>query len=168
MPDTVILDRLTWTEVESALDEGTDTVVCAVGSIEGHGPHLPLLMDTLAPDVAREIDATVHPLADRSTLMELMNEGLAAAGVDSHEPVIHAGAAETAIVLAVAEGLVRTDQLEPGREGPVSTARPFSEGFRAITDNGVLGDPRHATADAGEAILDRITAAYVERIEAER
>ena len=97
-----------------------------------------------------------------------MNEGLAAAGVDSHEPVIHAGAAETAIVLAVAEGLVRTDQLEPGREGPVSTARPFSEGFRAITDNGVLGDPRHATADAGEAILDRITAAYVERIEAER
>lgn len=125
-------------------------------------------VNTVAPEVAREIDATVHPLADRSTLMELMNEGLAAAGVDSHEPVIHAGAAETAIVLAVAEGLVRTDHLEPGREGPVSTARLFSEGFRAITDNGVLGDPRHATADAGEAILDRITAAYVERIEAER
>ena len=74
----------------------------------------------------------------------------------------------TAIVLAVAEGLIRTDQLEPGREGPVSTARLFSEGFRAITDNGVLGDPQHATAEAGEAILDRITAAYVERIEAER
>jgi len=33
MPDTVILDQLTWTEVESALDEGTDTVVCAVGRV---------------------------------------------------------------------------------------------------------------------------------------
>ena len=95
--------------------------------------------------------------------MDLMNEGLAAAGVDSHEPVIHAGAAETAIVLAVAEGLVRTDHLEPGREGAVSTARLFSEGFRAITDNGVLGDLRHATTEVGEAILDRIDCAAVKK-----
>jgi creatinine amidohydrolase len=44
----------------------------------------------------------------------------------------------------------------------------LSDGFRAITENGVLGDPREATAEAGEAILDTITSAYVDRIEAGR
>jgi creatinine amidohydrolase len=44
----------------------------------------------------------------------------------------------------------------------------LSEGFDAITESGVLGDPREATPEAGEAILERMTTAYAERIEAER
>lgn len=246
-PDTVLLEELTWPEVERAIETGTDTAVVAVGSVEQHGPHLPLIMDTLAgdevarrvaaglgdavaaptirpgcsghhmdfggtitippevlmdtirgycrsldehgfehlvlvpthggnfapvntvaPEIAREVDASVIALADIDELMELMNEGLAAAGVDYQEPVIHAGAAETAIVLAVAEGLVRTDELAVGHEGEVSVARLLSEGFQAITETGVLGDPRAATAEAGEEILSRLTDAYVDRIEAER
>jgi len=245
--ETVRLEEHTWPEVEAAIADGTRTAVVAVGSVEQHGPHLPLVMDTLAgdelaariadelgdalaaptirpgcsghhmdfpgtitvpaevlmdqiraycrsldehgfehvvlvpthggnfapvntvaPEVAREIDANLVALADLDELMERMNEGLRAAGVEYQEPVIHAGAAETAIVLAVAEGLVRTDELERGHEGEVSVSRLLSDGFRAITENGVLGDPREATAEAGEAILDAITSAYVDRIEAER
>ena len=245
--DTVLLEELTWTEVEDALAGDVRTAVVAVGSVEQHGPHLPLVMDTLAgdavservarelgdalaaptirpgcsghhmafpgtitvspetlmdtirayvrsldehgfedvalvpthggnfgpvnavtPDVAREVDATVVSLANLDTLMELMNEGLREAGVDYQEPVIHAGAAETAIVLAVNEGLVRTDALEVGREGEISVGRLLNAGFDAVTENGVLGDPREATAEAGEAILDRIAESYAERIEAER
>lgn len=244
MVDTVRLEELTWREVESALEGGVRTAVVAVGSIEQHGPHLPLVMDTLAgeelaeriaeglgdavaaptirpgcsghhmmfpgtitvdaetlmdtiraycnsldehgfehialvpshggnfgpvntvaPEIAREIDASVHALADLSTMMELMNEGLREGGVDYQEPVIHAGAAETSIVLAAEERLVRTDELEVGTEGEVSTARLLSEGFDAVTENGVLGDPREATAEAGEAILDAVTEEYVARIE---
>ncbi|PSP79705.1 creatininase [Halobacteriales archaeon QS_1_68_20] len=247
MPETVLLEEHTWPEVEQALEDGTRTAVVAVGSVEQHGPHLPLIMDTLAgdelarriaerlgdavaaptirpgcsghhmdfpgtitippetlmdlirsycrsldehgfehlvlvpthggnfapvntvaPEVAREVDATVLALANLDELMGLMNEGMRAAGVDYEEPVIHAGAAETAIVLAVAEDLVRIDELELGREGEVSVTRLLSEGFRAITENGVLGDPREGTAEAGEEILARITEAYVQRIEAER
>jgi creatinine amidohydrolase/Fe(II)-dependent formamide hydrolase-like protein len=48
--DTVLLEELTWPEVESVLDEGTRTAVAAVGSVEQHGPHLPLVVDTLAGD----------------------------------------------------------------------------------------------------------------------
>ena len=244
---SVLLEEQTWPEVEQAIESGTRTVVVAVGSVEQHGPHLPLIMDTLAgdelarrvaaelgdafaaptirpgcsghhmdfpgtitvpsellmdtiraycrsldehgfehvvllpthggnfapvktvaPEIAREVDANVIPLADLDQLMELMNEGMAEAGVDYEEPVIHAGAAETAIVLAVAEGLVQTDELAVGHEGPVSPSRLFSEGFRAITETGVLGDPREGTAEAGEAILEKLTEAFVERIEAER
>ncbi|MDL5362498.1 creatininase family protein [Halalkalicoccus sp. NIPERK01] len=244
---SVLLEERTWPEVEAALENGTKTAVVAVGSVEQHGPHLPLIMDTLAgdelarrvaerlgdalaaptirpgcsghhmefpgtitvpsetlmetsraycrsldehgfehivllpthggnfapvntvaPEVAREIDASVIALADLDELMELMNEGLREAGVEYEEPVIHAGAAETAIVLAVAEDLVRTDELAVGREGEISVSRLLSEGFAAITETGVLGDPCEATPEAGEAILERITEAYVERIEAER
>lgn len=245
--DTVWLAEHTWPEVERAVEDGTDTVVVAVGSIEQHGPHLPLVMDalagdalaeriaaelgdalaaptirpgcsghhmafsgtitvppsvlmeqvrayctslsehgfanvvlvpthggnfapvnTVAPEIAREIDATVVALAELDELLRLMNEGLREAGVDYEEPVIHAGAAETAIVLAVEAGLVRTEALEVGYEGEVSVSRLLSEGFDAISENGVLGDPREATVEAGEAILDRIVEAYVGRIESER
>ncbi|WP_049921473.1 creatininase family protein [Halopiger djelfimassiliensis] len=244
---SLLLEELAWPEVESALEDGMRTAIVAVGSIEQHGPHLPLNMDTLdgdelarriaselgdalaaptirpgcsghhmefpgtltvppetlmdtiraycrsldehgfehvvlvpthggnfgpvktvTPDIGREIDATVIALADLDEHMRLLNEGLDEAGIEYDQDVIHAGAAETAIVLAVNEGLVRTNALESGHEGDVSAARLLSEGFESITENGVLGDPREATAEAGERILERVTAAYVDRIEAER
>lgn len=247
MVESVRLEALTWPEVETALAEGTDTVIIGVGAIEQHGPHLPLLVDTLtsdelarriaeelgnalaaptvrpgcsahhmdfpgtltisesllketlraycesldshgfehlvllpthggnfepvktvAPELDGELDATVTDLADLDLLMELMNAGLRDAGIEYQESVIHAGAAETALILAVAEEMVRTDALEPGYEGEVSVEEILREGFRAVTETGVLGDPREATAEAGEAILDRIVNAYVETIESER
>lgn len=108
------------------------------------------------------------PLADLDTHMRLLNDGLAAAGVDYEQAVVHAGAAETAIVLAVAADLVRAEAMERGPEGEVSVARLLGEGFDAVTERGVLGDPTVATAAAGEAILETVTDAYVAQIEAER
>ncbi len=107
-------------------------------------------------------------LADLDDHMELLNEGLREAGVEYQQDVIHAGAAETAMILAIEEGLVRTDRFEAGPEGSISTARLLSEGFDSITESGVLGVPSEATAEAGDAIFDAVTDAYVERIEAER
>lgn len=244
---SVLLEEQTWPEVEAAIKEGTRTVIVAIGSIEQHGPHLPLIMDTLdgdelarriaerlndamaaptirpgcsghhmefpgtitvspetlmdlirsycrsldthgfehivlipthggnfaptntvAPEIAREIDANVITLADLDEHMRLMNKGLQEAGVDYQESVIHAGATETAIVLAVNEDLVRTDKYQIGYEGDVSTSRLLSKGFRSVTENGILGDPNKATAEAGKAILNRVVDDYVEHIEAER
>lgn len=246
-PETVLLEELAWPEVEAALADGTRTAVVAVGAIEQHGPHLPLVVDalagdelarriaeelgdalaaptirpgcsghhmefpgtvtvppetlmdvirgycrslddhgfdhvalvpthggnfapvnTVAPELGRELHANVIAVADLDELMELQNEGLEAGGVDYREPVIHAGAVETAVVMAVREDLVRTDELAVGHEGELSTARLLSEGFESITETGVLGDPRKATSEAGEAILDAVTEAYAETIERER
>jgi len=242
-----LLEEMVWPEVESALERGTRTAVVAIGSIEQHGPHLPLNMDTLdgdelsrriaeklgdalaaptirpgcsghhmefpgtitvppetlmdviraycrsldehgfehvvlvpthggnfgpvttvAPDVAREIDASVIPLADLDEHMELLNEGLSDAGIDYDQDVIHAGAAETAVMLAVSEDLVRLENVEPGPEGDISTARLLSEGFETITESGVLGDPTEATAEAGETIIQNVVDTYVDHIEKER
>jgi len=244
---SVLLEEMVWSEVESALEAGTRTAIVAVGSIEQHGPHLPLNMDTLdgdvlarriaselgdalaaptirpgcsghhmefpgtitvppetlmdvirsycrsldehgfeyialvpthggnfgpvrtvAPDIAREIDAAVIPLADLDEHMQLLNEGLSEAGIEYDQNVIHAGAAETAVVLAIDEDLVRMDQLERGPEGDISTARLLSEGFRSITENGVLGDPNEATIEAGETIIQKVVETYAKYIETER
>ncbi|WP_135806082.1 creatininase family protein [Halorussus marinus] len=244
---SVCLEEMTWPEVESALERGTRTAIVAVGSIEQHGPHLPLNMDTLdgdelarriattlgdalaaptirpgcsghhiefpgtitvapetlmdvirsycrsldehgfehivlvpthggnfgpvetvAPQIAREIDAAVIPLADLDEHMRLLNEGLTEAGVEYEQDVIHAGAAETAVVLAIDEDLVRVEDIESGPEGEITTARLLSEGFKSITDNGVLGDPNEATPEAGETIIRNVVDAYVDHIETER
>jgi creatinine amidohydrolase len=244
---SVLLEEYAWPEVETALEQGTRTVVIAVGSTEQHGPHLPLMTDTIlgdeysrrvaeklgdalaaptirpgcsghhmefpgtitippetlmelirgycrsfddhgfehivlvaahggnyapvntvAPEIAREIDANVIAIADLSETMALMNEGLRKAGVEYEEPVIHAGAAETAIVLAANEVLVQPNEIDIGHEEEITTSRLLSEGFKTITENGVLGDPREATHEAGETILDTVTTAYAEQIETER
>jgi creatinine amidohydrolase len=245
--DSVLLAGMTWPEVQEALDSGVTTAIVAVGSIEQHGPHLPLRMDTMAgdelskriaerlgdavaaptirpgcsghhmdfpgtitvppetlmdtirgycrslnehgfehivlvpthggnfaptntvaPDIAREIEANVIALADLDEYMGLLNEGLQAADIDYDEPVSHAGATETSLVLAAEEDLVRTEEYEPGHEGPVSTARLLSDGFAAVTENGVLGNPMYAAAQAGEEAFELVAEEYTEQIDAER
>lgn len=40
-PDTVLIEELTWPDVEAALANGVTTAVLACGAAEQHGPHLP-------------------------------------------------------------------------------------------------------------------------------
>ncbi len=47
LTDKFRLDEMSWPEVRAALDAGRTTIVAAAGSIEQHGPHLPLQTDTL-------------------------------------------------------------------------------------------------------------------------
>ncbi len=46
MKDTVLLEELSWPEVQAALESGVRTVVIMTASIEQHGPHLPTMTDT--------------------------------------------------------------------------------------------------------------------------
>jgi creatinine amidohydrolase len=67
VPDPLLLEHLTWPEVELALTRGTTTVVIPIGAVEQHGPHLPLCVDAergaaLGYRVARALgDALVGP-----------------------------------------------------------------------------------------------------------
>jgi creatinine amidohydrolase len=44
-PHPLLLEHLTWPEIELAITRGMTTVVIPVGSVEQHGPHLPLMVD---------------------------------------------------------------------------------------------------------------------------
>jgi len=43
--DELQIERLTWAEIQEAIEGGADTVIVVVGSIEQHGPHLPCETD---------------------------------------------------------------------------------------------------------------------------
>lgn len=75
----------------------------------------------------------------------------------------HAGRIETSVMLALAPDLVRVDRLQAGVCEPISTlmARLRTDGLRAVSPTGVLGDPRSADATIGSALLDRWTSALL-------
>jgi creatinine amidohydrolase/Fe(II)-dependent formamide hydrolase-like protein len=72
----------------------------------------------------------------------------------------HAGRTETAIQLALAPGRVRVGLAEPGNRTPIAELIQVlrTGGVRAVSRNGVLGDPAGASAAEGAALLEALTA----------
>ena len=48
---TLRIEEMTWQQVKEAMEQGYRRVIVALGSIEQHGPHLPLVTDTLIGDM---------------------------------------------------------------------------------------------------------------------
>jgi creatinine amidohydrolase len=71
-PPTLELENLTWTEVRDAIAGGYDTVVVVGGSLEGHGPHLPLGTDTIW---GREFGLKIAERLGRSLLAPVIPYG---------------------------------------------------------------------------------------------
>jgi mycofactocin system creatininase family protein len=67
----------------------------------------------------------------------------------------HAGHTETSLLLHLAPWLVRSHRAEPGNTRPISELLPDLEahGVRAVSPNGVLGDPTGATAAQGAVLF---------------
>jgi creatinine amidohydrolase len=71
-------------------------------------------------------------------------------------PDAHAGRVETSLMLHVAPERVQIDLAEPGNVTPLSDLLPTlrRSGVAAVAANGVLGDPRGASAAEGAHLLD--------------
>ena len=76
----------------------------------------------------------------------------------SHGGDAHAGASETSLMLAIAPELVRRDLAVAGRTEHVTELidELRAGGVRAVSPNGVLGDPRSATVAHGRSLLTRL------------
>jgi mycofactocin precursor peptide peptidase len=82
----------------------------------------------------------------------------------------HAGRVETSLLLHLARASVAEAHLEAGADAELADLLPRlrTEGVRAVSANGVLGDPRGATAAEGESIFNAILDEIVTRIAAGR
>lgn len=82
----------------------------------------------------------------------------------------HAGRTETSLMLAIAPQLVRIDDAEAGNTTSLGEllARLEHGGVRAVSPNGVLGDPTGASTAEGVDLLAALVADAVERIAAWR
>ena len=241
IPNKLLLEELTWPEVEQSIAAGFTTIVVAAGAVEQHGPHLPLLVDAargdrLALEVARRLgNALVAPtirvgcsehhmdfagtLSLRETtfaavcrdyaeslarhgfrticfipshggnfapLAAMLGDLRKAAGpgctvrayTDLHGFVAlwrgavrevapefadrvggHADIAESSEMLCIRPELVREDLAVPGYVADFDeevAARIFTEGIRAVTPTGVLGDARGMSREVGEACLAKV------------
>jgi mycofactocin system creatininase family protein len=80
----------------------------------------------------------------------------------------HAGRTETSLMLAIDPGVVRMELSEAGCSDPLEVLLPRlrAEGVRPISSNGVLGDPRGASADEGESLLAAMTAELADAVAA--
>ena len=69
----------------------------------------------------------------------------------------HAGRVETSLMLLLAPERVRMDLAEPGCTDDIGSLLPRlrREGVRAVSPNGILGDPTGATAAEGRELLER-------------
>ena len=67
----------------------------------------------------------------------------------------HAGSTETSMILAIAPHLVDMSRAEAGNTAPLRDVMDDirAGGVRAVSNNGVLGDPRSATREDGEQLI---------------
>lgn len=76
---------------------------------------------------------------------------------------LHAGRTETSLMLAVAPDRVRPGPWEPGARGALEDLLPLlqTRGVRAVSPNGILGDPGGADPTEGARLLEDAAAALV-------
>lgn len=158
-PDT--LTNLLRDYVSSFGAEGFERVVI----LPGHGGWFPIV-EAAYPELTRAGEIKVVAVTGLQQYLDLLQEGLKVAGVDVDEPVVHAGASETSMLLALDSSLVG-DKLPEGHTGTVSAATLYEEGIETYDENGVLGDAQPATAGAGEILLEHVAIAHTEFIREE-
>jgi creatinine amidohydrolase len=100
---------------------------------------------------------TFAGLAALQDMMRVMVGTAAAMGAPQDVDAIHADVTETSIMMARHRPLVATDRFEQGYLGRSDPHEIFTRGMRAITPNGVFGDPRRASAEIGDAVIARLS-----------
>lgn len=241
----LLLEKMTWPEVQAEVEGGRDTVVVPLGAVEQHGPHLPLGTDAMFGDeigraAAERLNAFLAPtmpvgcsrhhlafagtmsledetyhrvvgdivrtlvshgfkrivllpthggnfrplgealeqlgplegvkviaFTDVGVLARTMMTTGAELGITAAEGGIHAGEWETSMMLNMRPELVRMERAESGYVGDLASGmqRFFSEGVHVLADNGVFGDPRRASAEAGKKYVERLVDEVVRTVE---
>jgi creatinine amidohydrolase len=76
---TVLIEEMTWPELEAAVAAGKTTVVLACGATEQHGPHLPIGTDTF---LGTEIAERAAKLAGNALVAPTLRPGLSDHHID--------------------------------------------------------------------------------------
>jgi creatinine amidohydrolase/Fe(II)-dependent formamide hydrolase-like protein len=78
----------------------------------------------------------------------------------------HAGRTETSLQLTLAPQSVRVNRARAGNTTPIAELMPAlrSSAVKAVSPNGVLGDPAGASAEEGEAVFAVLLADLLARV----
>jgi creatinine amidohydrolase len=84
----------------------------------------------------------------------------------SREPKAHAGRSETSVMHALRPGSVRSEQIASGPQASEDHLldRLMARGLRAVSPNGVIGEPAGASASEGAELLAEMSTALAEAV----
>jgi len=153
-------DVLTWLLVE--LGRSATTWARRVLLVNGHGGNVEALTAAVTRLRSEGRDVAWVPA------LALRTADVAAAPTGQGAPFdAHAGRTETSLLLHLDPAAVDLSAARPGSGEPLARLLPAlrAGGVRAVSANGVLGDPTGADAAQGRALLDAAVAGVVRRIE---
>ncbi len=128
--------------------------------VNGHGGNRGIL-EAVGYELAGDFGLNVCALHLGALISPVPERGL---------PEIHAGKDETSVMLAIAPDLVQRERIAELRSPPdaakvrsmildPAVSWPWSSGDPRIADAGVIGDAAAASAEHGQAIVDRVVEA---------
>lgn len=170
-PGTITLRKETFAEVvadycQSLARHGFRNIVL----IPTHGGNFTPLAEAVEGIAEHLPDVNIIAYTDLMELLDVSFRSASERGVASEQAGGHAGEWETSMILALRPELVAMDRAQAGYVGDMKsiTGRIFEQGFRAVTDIGVLGDPENADPASGEAYLEALTELLVTYVQAQR
>jgi creatinine amidohydrolase len=165
-PDTlrlVLLDA-----VDSLIRDGFKRVIF----LPSHGGNFGTVRQAVEEARSSHSGVDITGYTDLQGFVGVLFAASAEFGIGEEESGAHAGESETSIMMDLEGSLVEADRLAPGYLGPTGEkelALILEKGMPALTSNGVLGDPRRASAEKGRRYLDKLAgflADYFSRTEA--
>ena len=110
----------------------------------------------------------VVAMTDFRGLLRVAMVGQEEHGVPIERGGLHAGEWETSMLLAIHPDLVHMERAEAGYTGDMQEGvqRMFTEGVKAISDTGAIGDPAGASAERGHRYWEVAVEIAMEQIEA--
>jgi len=135
--------------VSSLVQQGFTSIVL----IPCHGGNFKPVAEIKEDLVQEYPDVKFAALTDFKEYMDSFDELLLKFNVTKAECGLHSGEGETSLMLHLASHTVRKDLYAKGYTGEMGAEQweiVAREGVRGLTENGVVGDPRRATAEKGK------------------
>lgn len=150
--------------VDSLIGSGFDRIVL----LPSHGGNFSTVREAVKEAQAVHPGTEIIGVTELAKLLECLAAASASFGVSASESGGHAGESEASMMMALEKDLVRSDRFAPGYVGSLGDREikvVFEQGMAALTQIGVLGDPRKASAEKGEDYLDRFAGFAVQEIQ---
>ena len=133
------------------------------------------VMTAITPDIAKKLygRTNVHLIDYHAFSAGDTSELLQKQGISKAKAGVHSGYSETSLMLVAKPHLVKMELAEKGLDDdafyepeniPRSQINCFIHGIKPYSDNGILGDPRGANREVGEALMEITVNAFAEAI----
>lgn len=190
MGNVLRLEEMSWFQVQQALVSGVRTVVAAAGSMEQHGPHMPMITDTLlgtaiADGVAERMGNVLrgptipfgvseHHMAFKGTIT-LDVETFKAVVRQYVHSLAHHGFETVIIIPSHGGNFAPLDQLHVETGGEINGARylPYTDLWEFVATMNKIAEPDGISAEvsgahAGEAETSMVLATRPELVDMSR